>query len=65
MLPEPALAKLPGGRERLVEECVCAAQRALYRFTSLKKADAEEPAEYDHDDAEEDLRRDTGKPVVQ
>ena len=45
VLPEPALAKLPGGRERLVEECVCAAQLALYRFTALKKADADEPAD--------------------
>ena len=45
VLPEPALAKLPGGRERLVEECVCAALLALHRFTSLKKAEAEEPAE--------------------
>ena len=45
VLPEPALAKLPGGRERLVEECVCAAQLALYRFTALKKADADETAD--------------------
>ena len=45
VLPEPALAKLPGGRERLVEECVCAAQLALYRFTALKKADEDETAD--------------------
>lgn len=45
LLPESALAGLPGGRERLVEECVCAAQLALYRFTALKKPDAEEPAD--------------------
>ena len=28
-----------------MEECVCAAQLALYRFTALKKPDAEEPAD--------------------
>lgn len=43
LLPEPQLSRLPGGRERLVEECVCAAQLALYRFDALKKASAEEP----------------------
>lgn len=45
LLPEPALARLPGGRERLVEECVCAALLALYRFTALKKAEKDEPAD--------------------
>ena len=45
LLPEPALARLPGGRERLVEECVCAAQLALYRFSALKKADKDDPAD--------------------
>ena len=45
LLPEPQLARLPGGRERLVEECVCAAQLALYRFDALKKpAKDENPA---------------------
>lgn len=37
LMPEPALARLPGGGERLVEESVCAALLALYRFTALKK----------------------------
>lgn len=41
LLPEPALANLAGGRERLLEECVVAARLALYRFTALKKTDAE------------------------
>ena len=45
LLPEPALARLPGGRERLVEECVCAPELALYRFSALKKADKDEPAD--------------------
>lgn len=43
LLPEPLLSRLPGGRERLVEECVCAAQLALYRFDSLKKTPRDEP----------------------
>lgn len=42
LLPEPQLARLPGGRERLVEECVYAALLALYRFDALKKPDADE-----------------------
>ncbi|MDE7372395.1 MAG: aminopeptidase, partial [Desulfovibrio sp.] len=42
LLPEPQLGRLPGGRERLVEECVCAAQLALYRFDALKKAPKDE-----------------------
>ncbi|MDR2744969.1 MAG: leucyl aminopeptidase [Desulfovibrio sp.] len=37
LLPEPLLAGLPGGRERLVEEAVCAALLALRRFSALKK----------------------------
>lgn len=37
LLPEPGLARLPGGRTRLVEECVCAALLGLYRFSQLKK----------------------------
>lgn len=38
LLPEPAFFALPvGGRERLLEECVCAALLALYRFTALSK----------------------------
>jgi leucyl aminopeptidase len=41
LLPEPALARLPGGRERLVEESVCAAKLALYRYTALKKPTAD------------------------
>ena len=43
LLPEPQLARLPGGRERLVEECVCAALLALYRFHALKKHSDDEP----------------------
>lgn len=43
LLPEPCLARLPGGRERLVEECVYAAQMALYNFTALKKPVEGEP----------------------
>lgn len=42
LLPEPQLSRLPGGRERLVEECVCAAGLALYRFDALKKPDPDE-----------------------
>lgn len=45
LLPEPALARLPGGRERLVEECVYAVQLALYRFTTLKKPQEDETAD--------------------
>lgn len=45
LMPEPALARLPGGRERLVEESVCAALLALYRFTALKKAGTDEPVD--------------------
>ena len=45
LLPEPALSRLPGGRERLVEECVYAAQLALYRFTALKKPQEDEAAD--------------------
>ncbi len=44
VLPEPLLAVLPGGRERLVEECVCAALLALHRCDALKKPDPDEPA---------------------
>lgn len=36
LLPETFLANKPGGRERLVEECVCAALLSLYSFTKLK-----------------------------
>ncbi|MDR2821155.1 MAG: leucyl aminopeptidase [Desulfovibrio sp.] len=43
LLPEPALASLPGGRERLIEECVCAALLALHRFSALKKTSADTP----------------------
>lgn len=45
LLPEPALARLPGGRERLVEESVCAALLGLYRFAGLKKPADDEPAD--------------------
>ena len=44
LLPEPCLARLPGGRERLVEEAVLAACLALYKFTVLKKPAEDEPA---------------------
>ena len=37
LLPEPLLAGLPGGRERLVEEAVCASMLAMRRFSGLKK----------------------------
>jgi len=43
LLPEPCLSRLPGGRERLVEECVYAARLALYSFTALKKPAEDEP----------------------
>lgn len=36
LLPEPFLARLPGGSARLVEECVYSALVSLYRFTELK-----------------------------
>lgn len=36
LLPEPQLATFGGGRERLLEECVCAAILGLYRFDQLK-----------------------------
>ena len=39
ILPEPALAEIAGGRQRLVEEGVYAALLGLYRFTKLKKDD--------------------------
>lgn len=42
LLPEPFLAPFPGGRERLLEECVCAAQLSLYAFTALKTVRKEE-----------------------
>lgn len=41
LLPEPLLARLPGGRERLLQECVCAALLGLYRYDSLKTARAD------------------------
>ncbi|MDR2055672.1 MAG: leucyl aminopeptidase [Desulfovibrio sp.] len=37
LLPEPLLAGLPGGRERLVEEAVYAALLALHRFSALRR----------------------------
>lgn len=37
LLPENALAQLPGGGERLAEEAVYGAILGLYRFTALKK----------------------------
>lgn len=45
LLPEPMLAALPGGRERLVEESVCAALLAVNRFPSLKKKLEKSPPE--------------------
>ncbi|HIX40637.1 MAG TPA: leucyl aminopeptidase [Candidatus Desulfovibrio intestinigallinarum] len=42
LIPEPMLAALPGGRERLVEEAVYASLLGLYRFSGLKKADKDE-----------------------
>lgn len=36
LLPEPMLARMPGGLDRIVEECVCASLLSLYRFTELK-----------------------------
>ncbi|MBQ9452649.1 MAG: leucyl aminopeptidase [Desulfovibrio sp.] len=42
VLPEALLTPLPGGKERLLEECICAAQLALYRFTKLKKPDPDD-----------------------
>ncbi len=41
LLPEPFLSRLPGGPERLVEECVCSALLSLYKFTELKTASAD------------------------
>ena len=45
VLPEVLLAGLCGGRERLLEESVCAALLALHRPALLKKPDPDEPAE--------------------
>lgn len=42
LIPEPLLATLPGGRERLVEEAVYASLLGLYRLRGLKKPDQEE-----------------------
>lgn len=42
LIPEPMLATLPGGRERLVEEAVYAALLGLYRLRGLKKPDPDE-----------------------
>ena len=44
-LAEPLLARLPGGSLRLVEESVYAALLALWRSDSLKKPDADAPAD--------------------
>ena len=44
VLPEPLLARLPGGRERLVEEAVCTILLALHQSNGLKKTDTDEPA---------------------
>lgn len=41
LLPQPFLEHLPGGRDRLTEDAVCAALLGLYRFTALK-TDTEE-----------------------
>ncbi len=45
LLPVPALQQLPGNGVRLVEESIYAALVSLYRFSSLRKADAEEKAD--------------------
>lgn len=42
LIPEPVLATLPGGRERLVEEAVYASLLGLYRLSGLKKPVPEE-----------------------
>jgi leucyl aminopeptidase len=44
LLPDPMFADLPGGRERLAEEAVCAALLALDRFDALKKKPELPPA---------------------
>lgn len=36
LLPEPLLGRLAGGRERLLQECVCASLLGLYRYDSMK-----------------------------
>lgn len=43
LLPAPFLARMPGGTERLIEECVCAALLALYKFSALKTTSAAPP----------------------
>lgn len=46
LLPEPALAEIAGGRQRLVEEGVYAALLGLYRFTKLKKDDGQKDPDW-------------------
>ena len=43
LLPEALLSRLPGGRDRLVEESAYAALLALYAFRDLKKDDPDTP----------------------
>lgn len=43
LLPEAQLWRMPGGGERLIEECVCAAMLGLYRFTALKTIKDDQP----------------------
>lgn len=43
ILPEPLLAKIPGSRERLLQESVYAALISLYRFSELKTISTELP----------------------
>ena len=45
LLPEPVVARLPGSAERLLEECVFAAETALYTGALFKKKDAGAPAD--------------------
>ena len=47
LLPEPLLARLPGGRERLLEECVFASLLSLHRSGSLKRKDEGSPPDPD------------------
>lgn len=47
LLPAQALGVFAGGRDRLIEECVCAALLGLYRFTELKTDTTDLPKDPD------------------
>lgn len=46
LVPEPSLAEIAGGRQRLVEECVYAAILGLYRYVKFKKDEGDPDPEW-------------------